>query len=149
MEFNAKFFVSAISFIIFTILMNIILYRPLEKIVDEREDFISKNYTDATDADNKSKSLLQDKADKLAKSKLDAKSLITEKTKDANSQYDKVTKEDKDKNNKFVEDKKTELAKASDETEQAMSNEIVNLAQMISDRILKENIPISKEEYHG
>jgi F-type H+-transporting ATPase subunit b len=81
MEFNATFFVSAISFIIFTILMNIILYRPLEKIVDEREDFISKNYTDAKDADNKSKSLLQDKADKLAKSKLDAKSLITEKDK--------------------------------------------------------------------
>jgi hypothetical protein len=41
------------------------------------------------------------------------------------------------------------LTKASDETEQAMSDEIVNLAQMISDRILKENIPISKEEYHG
>ena len=36
MEFNATFIITAISFIIFVFLMNTILYRPLEKIVDER-----------------------------------------------------------------------------------------------------------------
>ena len=53
MEFNATFLVSAISFIVFTILMNKILYAPLEKIVDERENFINGNYSDAKNADEK------------------------------------------------------------------------------------------------
>ena len=37
MEFNATFIVSAISFIIFVVLMNIILYAPLQKVVEERK----------------------------------------------------------------------------------------------------------------
>ena len=42
MEFNATFIVSVISFIIFTLLMNEILYKPVSKIVEEREHTIMK-----------------------------------------------------------------------------------------------------------
>ena len=36
MEFNATFFVTAISFIVFTFIMNKIFYTPLTKVIDER-----------------------------------------------------------------------------------------------------------------
>lgn len=42
MEFNATFFVTAISFIVFTFIMTKFFYAPLTKVIDEREDFINK-----------------------------------------------------------------------------------------------------------
>ena len=58
MEFNATFLITIISFITFTILMNAILYRPLERIVDERKELIEKNYSDGESAKLEAKSLM-------------------------------------------------------------------------------------------
>ena len=145
MEFNATFFISAISFIIFTILMNKILYSPMEKIVDERENFVNNTYKDAKDASDKSKSLLQDKADKIAKSRLDAKNVINNKTNEANKHSDEITKNAKIESNKLITEKKAELEQTSNNVENEMQKDVVNLAQIISDKILKENIPIITE----
>ena len=43
MEFNATFLVSAISFILFVFIMNAILYKPVIKIMEEREAFLKSN----------------------------------------------------------------------------------------------------------
>ena len=42
MEFNATFIASAISFIVFTLIMNAVFYKPLGKVVSERQKFIDK-----------------------------------------------------------------------------------------------------------
>ena len=47
LEFNATFFVAMFSFIIFMLMMNSILYKPLSKIVEQREGIINGNYSDA------------------------------------------------------------------------------------------------------
>ena len=46
MEFNATFLVSFVSFIVFVVLMNQILYRPLDKIVRERKSIKRKQTWD-------------------------------------------------------------------------------------------------------
>ena len=47
MEFNATFIVAFVSFIIFTVIMNLILYKPLSKVVAQRQQFIDENYEEA------------------------------------------------------------------------------------------------------
>ena len=44
MEFNATFLATIISFIIFVLLMNKILYAPILNIMEERRKFIDANY---------------------------------------------------------------------------------------------------------
>ena len=58
MEFNATFFVTAISFIVFTFIMNKIFYTPLTKVIDEREEFINNAVTEAKDNTNQAENLL-------------------------------------------------------------------------------------------
>ena len=79
MEFNATFIVSAISFIIFVVLMNIILYAPLQKVVEERKKTVDNNYNEANANSEKSTALLKDRADKILKAGQDAKSVINAK----------------------------------------------------------------------
>ena len=65
MEFNATFLVSFVSFIVFVVLMNQILYRPLDKIVRERKQFVDGNYNDANTANQKASALIKDRADRI------------------------------------------------------------------------------------
>ena len=43
LEFDGTFIFALISFIIFVLMMNIILYKPITKIMDERQKFYDKN----------------------------------------------------------------------------------------------------------
>ena len=47
MEFNATFIASAISFIVFSIIMNAIFYKPLGNIVVQRQKFIDETLEEA------------------------------------------------------------------------------------------------------
>ena len=61
MEFNATFLISAISFVVFTFIMNAIFYKPLTEIIEEREKFINKTLDDAKNSQNIAQELLKNK----------------------------------------------------------------------------------------
>ena len=103
MEFNATFIVSAISFIIFVVLMNIILYAPLQKVVEERKKTVDNNYNEANANSEKSTALLKDRADKILKAGQDAKSVINAKSNDANIKRDEITQSAKEESLKNIE----------------------------------------------
>ena len=75
MEFNATFLVTAISFIVFCIIMNAIFYKPLEKIVAERKKFIDNTNEEAKHNREKSASILKDRTEKLGSAKQNAKKI--------------------------------------------------------------------------
>ena len=57
MEFNATFLATIVSFIVFVILMNKILYAPILNIMEERRNFIDNNYKTVEKNDEKIKKL--------------------------------------------------------------------------------------------
>ena len=62
MEFNATFIISAISFIVFTLIMNAIFYKPLQKVVSERQKFIDETLEEAKVHTKKSEAILKDRS---------------------------------------------------------------------------------------
>ena len=76
MEFNATFLVSVISFIIFTIIMNKIFYKPLENVMDERQKFIDDAKSDALNSNNRADAILKEKEDRLNNLHLIQKNLL-------------------------------------------------------------------------
>ena len=136
MEFNATFLISTISFIIFTLLMNVILYRPLEKIVEEREELIRGNYSDAENANLEAKSLLDKKTEKMAKMKIEAKTIINNKTKEANEKSSKIINVAKKSNVDLINSEKDKLKTESEDIQNKMSEDIFAIAQIISNKLL-------------
>ncbi len=113
MEFNATFIASAISFIIFTLIMNAIFYKPLSKIVSERQKFIDETLEEAKAHDKKSQAILRDKERKLEKTKHEAKKIIVERTDEAKTQKSALTSDAHQKTIKTVDDAKEDLQKIS------------------------------------
>lgn len=142
MEFNATFIVAFVSFIVFTIIMNLILYKPLSKTIAERQKFIDDHYEEAKLNSKKSESILKDKTRKIEKTKHDAKQVIAGKTTEVKAQKAIMTSDAQQKAASTVNSAKEDLRKSKEEAQGVLSNKVIDLAQDISSKILGENISI-------
>ena len=88
MEFNATFLATIISFVLFVILMNKILYAPILDIMEQRKSFIDGNYSDAKKNEAKIEKLVQKKEEKLLKQQQEEANRI-EKIKKEKEEYEK------------------------------------------------------------
>lgn len=142
MEFNATFITSAISFIVFSVIMNAIFYKPLAKIVLERQKVVDEHYEEAKLNREKSEAILKDKQIKLEKSKHEAKMTIAEKANEAKERKSVLAAQAQQKAAQVVDSAKEDLQKSKSDAQSVLSDNVVNLAQEISSKILGENISI-------
>ena len=91
MEFNATFIVAFISFALFTIIMNKILYAPISEIILKRKQFVDANFEEANKNLEKKDIILQEKTDMLNKAVDEAKSIVSDRILQVNTQKDKMT----------------------------------------------------------
>lgn len=138
MDFNATFIVAAISFVVFTIIMNAIFYKPLQKIVSEREKFIDETNKEAKLHREKSEAILRDKEHKIEKTKNDAKKIIVDKADEVKAKKAELASEAQQKAVQVIGVAKEELQKSQDEAQKALSWESKKLALDISSKILGE-----------
>ncbi len=136
MEFNATFIVAFISFIIFTFIMNIILYKPINDIVSKRKNYIDTNYDKAKDNSKKTKAILEDRKNQLAKARLGAKEDVDKKIGLIKNQREEITLKAQKEAKELVEQNRLQSINSSNEAKETLKVEIKNLAQMISDRFL-------------
>lgn len=136
MEFNATFLVSAISFVVFTILMNMIFYKPLQRIVEKRQRFLDYNYYLAKSNADKSEALLKDRDDKLNGAFASAKNLINEKSDEANAQKDEQTAKARKESQKHLDKNRLYFKNATNSANEELKGQVVTLAQAISDKFL-------------
>ena len=137
MEFNATFLVSAISFIVFVFIMNTVLYRPVIRIMEERQAFLDKNEKDTEDANRQAEEFATKKEAELAKARAEAKSIVdngTEKFKAENkAAMDKYSSEQK----QLTEDKKSELYNEMTSAKETLKQSSDDISRMITDKILE------------
>ena len=137
MEFNATFLVSAISFIVFVFIMNTVLYRPVIRIMEERQAFLDKNEKDTEDANRQAEEFATKKEAELAKARAEAKSIVdngTEKFKTENkAALDNYSSEQK----QLTEDKKSELYNEMTSAKETLKQSSDDISRMITDKILE------------
>lgn len=135
MEFNATFLISAISFIIFTIIMNIIFYKPIEKIMDERQKFINDAKNDAFNANTKADEILKDRETRLNQSVADSKKLVAEKVNEANETSKALTTKAKEKSREEIASAKSNLEHEANMTTEGLKSKVKDLAEVISSKV--------------
>ena len=144
MEFNATFFVSGISFIVFAIVMNIVMYNPLAKVVEQRKKYIDGNYEDADNANQKATGLIKDRAEKIAQAGSDARKVIVSKTDEAKLKKAEVCSNAKNEANDEIRNKKNKLKNTSITVSNELKQHVKGIAETISSKILGENSTIAE-----
>ena len=151
MDFNATFIVAFFSFIIFMVIMNQILYKPIGEIVEKRKKLIEDNYNTAHENQEKSKAILEDRLDKLK----NARNLVREKNSEAvekiKEKRQQLEKNAKDEANSRIEENINALNNDEKEASDKLKQYVINLAQTISDKFIEtpnriENVDIKQIE---
>lgn len=141
-EFNATFLVAMISFVVFVIIMNAILYKPILSIIEERQAYIDKNNNDAIDSKNKIQNILDDKEKRLNDANIESKKIISERVQKENENSTVITEKTKAESLADISCAKDELLNESIQTTEVLKTNIKDLAEKISEKILGENFAI-------
>ena len=147
MEFNATFIVAFVSFIIFTFVMNSILYKPICDIVTKRKKMVDSNYDEANKNIDKKVAILLERDEKLKDAVNQAKELLAQKTLEITHKRDLITENARNDAQKNIDDYNKYYEKAASQAKEILQNETVVLAQLISDKILGSHEAISENEF--
>lgn len=142
MEFNATFFVTAISFIVFTFIMNKIFYAPLTKVIDEREDFINKTMKEAKDSTSQAENLLKNKEETLSATVEKSRKIVTSAAEKASSDGDVLTDEAKRQARLKIEDGKINVTKEKEAAQNELKSKVKDLAEIIASKVLQSETRI-------
>ena len=136
MEFNATFFVTIISFIVFVFLMNKILYEPVLKIVNERTEFINGNYSSAEADNQKAVELNLKREEKLSGAKEEGREKYNELLSDYKERKSAIIQEAQEtvrnNMNSFLE----VLSQTSYDAKESLKAKMTDLANDIVEKVL-------------
>lgn len=136
-EFNATLLVAMISFVVFMFIMNAIYYRPIFDIINKRDEYIDKNYSEAKELNIKTEEHNKDYESKLSQAKEKGRN-------DVAAELDKIQKESFEKITEAKGRAKDELQKEKEillgkkqELENQINVELVsNLSDIITSKIV-------------
>ncbi len=140
LEFNGTAIVIAISFIIFVILENFIFYRPMKKMLDEREGYITGNEDEANKNICAAKDLLDKKEKKISEAKGKSAQILNETALSVQEKFDNAIKEAKTSSNAQIDETKKQLEEEKINAQNALKQEIGTLSATIVSKILKKDV---------
>ena len=146
LEFNATFFVAMFSFIVFMLMMNSILYKPLSKIVEQRDGIINGNYSDAELTNQKIDDLANQHKESIETAKTLAKEQFNQKIGNYKSQKDAILESAKMLAKKDLAIAQTELAGEEKSAKIVLESKVLDLASQIASKLLSEDVKITESK---
>lgn len=136
LEFNATFIVAMISFIIFMIIMNAILYKPIERIQKKRADIISADNEAAKSAQEKTENLKEEHKKVIEDSKYNARKRYNDKINAYKIERNTIIDNAKASTKKNLETKLSELEDDSNQARKILDLKINEFASAIASKVL-------------
>ncbi len=136
LQIDATIIFVFVSFVIFVFLMNLICYKPIMKVIEEREKLLVKNKQTVDETNLKKDNLTKEMNDEISKSKFESSKILKD-TMDKN----KLQKEESIKNkkenllNSFIEFE-NEMNENSKKVKEELRNEIDSYVKSTVSKIL-------------
>ena len=140
MEFNATFLISAISFIVFVLIMKNIFYEPIEKIINERNALIDENSAVTKKNNSNSEKFIEQRAERLNNANLKGKNIMIEKSDVAKKEKIRLIVEAKKNSTDEVRANQSELKSICDNSVNELNSEVENLANSITQKLFGDKI---------
>ena len=145
LEFNATFFVAMFSFIIFMLIMNAVLYKPIARIQKERAELIENENKAAKIIEDKTNNLKQQQQDNIEKSKVLAKDNFNKKVSEYKERKETILSTAKDLAAKDIEIASAQLNGDEREAKLILKSQLNELASMVASKVLDTDVKIEND----
>ncbi len=136
MDFNGTFFAAIISFLAFVFIMNKLLYEPVRKIVNERNDLINGNFKSAGENNAKAEELSSDRDNKIVGAKEEAREKYNEIISEYKDQRADIVKTAQSESHEELENAYNDLNNVSNEAKESLKGKMTDLANDIVEKVL-------------
>ncbi len=143
LEFDATLLFAMVSFIIFMVLMNIVLYKPIQNIVEKRMALLNVNADEVNQNQTNIDSMTEEKAQKLNEAKISARDIISSVSKEAKKQKDDLIQDVTAKTVQFVDNSKNDIKNEVHVVKTELNDDVIDLAQRILSKVAGEEIAMT------
>jgi F-type H+-transporting ATPase subunit b len=135
-DFNATLPLMAIQFILLTTVLTFVFYKPVAKILDEREANISKNLADASDKLIKADELYKQYDEQLKTARMNAQSVIANSEQEAKEIVASEINQARQDAANLIQQTNKELEAQKSLALQKLETQVDELSQLIKEKLL-------------
>ena len=139
-DFNATLPLMAMQFILLTVVLTFIFYKPVSKVIDEREIYISGNLTQASEKLIKADELYKEYDEQLKAARVNAQSIIAQSEKEAKDVVALEITEARADAAKLIEQTNKELEAQKSLALQKLETQVDELSQLIKEKLLGKEV---------
>jgi F-type H+-transporting ATPase subunit b len=139
-DFNATLPLMAIQFVLLTIVLTFIFYKPVSKVLDERESYISGNLTQASEKLMTADELYKQYDAQLKTARTNAQQVIAESEKEAKDVVALEIEQARKDAATLIEQTNKELEAQKSLALQQLETQVDELSQLIKEKLLGKGV---------
>ena len=139
-DFNATLPLMAIQFVLLMVVLTFIFYKPVSKVLEDREEYISGNLTQASDKLIKADELYSQYDEQLKTAKVNAQAIIAKAEKEAKDSVALEIGEARADAAKLIERTNKELEAQKSTALAQLEKQVDELSQLIKEKLLGKEV---------
>jgi F-type H+-transporting ATPase subunit b len=139
-DFNATLPLMAIQFVLLTVVLTFVFYKPVSKVLDEREAYISGNLAQASEKLITADELYKQYDEQLKTARVNAQTIVAESEKEAKDMVAVEISQARADAAKLIEQTNKELEAQKSLALQKLETQVDELSQLIKDKLLGKEV---------
>jgi len=139
-DFNATLPLMAIQFILLTVVLTFVFYKPVSKVLDERENYISGNLTQASEKLLTADELYKKYDEQLKAARVNAQSIVAQSEKEAKDIVAEEITQARTDAAKLIEQTNKELEAQKSLALEKLETQVDELSQLIKEKLLGKEV---------
>jgi F-type H+-transporting ATPase subunit b len=139
-DFNATLPLMAIQFVLLTVALTFVFYKPVSKVLDERETYISGNLTQASEKLLTADELYKQYDEQLKTARVNAQSIVSKSEKEAKDIVADEIAQARTDAAKLIEQTNKELEAQKSLALEKLETQVDELSQLIKEKLLGKEV---------
>ena len=139
-DFNATLPLMAIQFILLSVVLTFVFYKPVAKVIDERETYINGNLTTASEKLIKADELYKEYDEQLKTARVSAQAIIAQAEKEAKDVVAVEINEARKDAAKLIEKTNNDLEAQKSIALKELETQVDELSQLIKEKLLGKEV---------
>jgi len=139
-DFNATLPLMAIQFVLLTVVLTFIYFKPISKVIDDRENYINDNLTTASEKLIKANDLYNEYGEQLKTARVNAQGIIAQSEKEAKDVVALEINDARQDAAKLIERTNKELETQKSLALQQLETQVDELSQLIKEKLLGKEV---------
>jgi F-type H+-transporting ATPase subunit b len=139
-DFNATLPLMALQILLLMVVLNLVFYTPIAKVLDERDEYIRKNLTEASETLTKAEAITKQYEQDLAQERRESQLIIASAQKEAQEIVAMEINQAQKDTEALVNEATQQLNTQKDKALLALEEQVNTLSEQIKNKLLSGNL---------